>query len=253
MMSVKAKAVRRLPAALLCVGLTLLLLASAAQARIRIFSKSNEVSMGRDTVKQVEKQYKVWNDSKANERINRIGKQLLAAIGPGRGFTYTFKALDTKEVNAFAVPGGWVYVTRGLLEQPNLNDPELAFVMGHEITHVEQRHSMNQVESQVGIAVGLQILLGGKAGSLAPQLAQGVLANRYSRKDETDADQGGVTVMIKAKYDPLASISFLKRLKEFNKGKGSSSTNWFSSHPDLDRRIARIEERLRKDGYTVPQ
>ena len=231
--------------------LALLLAASAAQARLRIFGKSDEVSMGRDTVKQVEKEYKVWNDPQATARVNRIGRELVAAQ-KGRGFTYTFKALDTKEVNAFAVPGGWVYVTRGLLELPGLSDSELAFIMGHEITHVENRHSMNQLESQLGVSVALQILLGGKAGGLAPQLAQGVMANRYSRKDEGDADQGGVTRMIKAKYDPVASISALKRLKTLQKGKGAGKTTLFDSHPDLDRRIARIKERLRKDGYTVP-
>jgi len=242
----------RLALTLCGAALAFLLITPAAQARLRIFGKSDEVSMGRDTVKQVEKEYKVWNDKAATERITRIGNSLVAAQ-KGRGFTYTFKALDTKEVNAFAVPGGWIYITRGLYEMPTLSDSELAFVMGHEITHVENRHSMNQLESQLGVSVALQILLGGKARGLAPQLGQAIMANKYSRTDENNADQGGVTRMIKAKYDPVASISALKRLKTLQKGKGAGKTTLFDSHPDLDRRIARITERLTKEGYTVPK
>jgi len=174
----------------------------------------------------------------------------LADSAPGFRFPYTFKVVREKSVNAFALPGGPIYVHTGLIEAAT--ESELAGVMGHEISHVVMRHSTRQASRQMRAQLPLAILggalgmgVGGLAGSLAQMgisFASGSVFMKYSRDAETEADMVGAQIMHDAGYDPRAVVSFFNKLKEQS---GRNRTPQFlRSHPDPGNRAKEIESIL---------
>lgn len=234
---------------LIAIVLTLGLVASTpdvwAQTRLRpgfnLFSIRDDVEIGRRSAAQVERQYRTYEDP----RVTRIGKRL-AARSSMPGLPWRFRVIDRSDVNAFALPGGYVYVTSGMLRAVR-NDDELAGVLAHEITHVTLRHGTNQASKALIAQMPLEVLSGQLGGGLSANLARlGIgfglnsLFLRYSREAETQADVGAVQLMRRAGYNPYGLASFMRRMR----GGGG----FFSDHPSPTNRVERIEREIRSTG-----
>lgn len=214
------------------------------------YSLEQEIQLGRQGVAEVESKLPLLPaDHPMSKYIASLGMKL-ADSAPGFKFPYTFKVVREKSVNAFALPGGPIYVHTGLIEAAT--ESELAGVMGHEISHVVMRHSTRQASRQMRAQLPLAILggalgmgVGGLAGSLAQMgmsFASGSVFMKYSRDAETEADMVGAQIIYDAGYDPQAVVSFFNKLKE-QSGK-SRGPQFLSSHPDPGNRAKEITRML---------
>ncbi|MDD6569969.1 MAG: M48 family metalloprotease, partial [Acidaminococcus sp.] len=163
------------------------------KAEAAMISQKQEIEMGQEVAKQLENQYGLVQDDDIQARVDRIGHKLLEH-GTRPGLTYTFKVLNTPDVNALACPGGFIYVYKGLLDYMT-SDDEVAAVLGHEIGHIEKRHTVHQLEKQMALSL-LTLLAGVASGdpgagfALSTVTSQALMAG-YSRADEGQADQEG--------------------------------------------------------------
>jgi hypothetical protein len=202
------------------------------------YTIEQEVEYGQKAIPQIEQELPLLPpNSPVSRYIDMLGHKL-AAKAPGYKFPYTFRVVNQKEINAFALPGGPIYVNTGTIAAAN--EAELAGVLGHEISHVVMRHSTRQASRQTKAAVPLAILsgvLGASVGGWAGQLAQmgisigaGSVFTKYSRDSETEADMVGAQIIYDTGYDPRAMVSFFEKLKQ-QQG-GSSGPTFLASHPD---------------------
>src|SRR5688572_8231508 len=179
---------------------------ATGQRQFNIVSEGQEVSIGRQSHPEIIKQFGVYDEKpELNRLVDRIGRQL-AAGSERPNLPWTFTVLDTPMVNAMALPGGYIYITRGMLEQINSED-ELAGVLGHEIAHVTARHAAQQMSraqlAQFGMILGA-VLAGPEAAQQYGQLAEigiGLLFQRYSRGQETQADLLGTTYLARSQFN----------------------------------------------------
>ena len=209
----------------------------APQAEAGLISKEEEINMGRDTARQLEAQYGLYQDPAAQDRVNRIGQSLVAVCGR-KDLPYTFKILNADEINAMACPGGFVYVFKGLLDYMP-SDAELAGVLGHEIGHVVKRHTVNQIEKNMWTTIGLIIATGGRDIGLASMASQ-ALAAGYSRTDERGADKEGFTYSVRAGYNPYSMMLTLRKLDDLSKQQKTPNYGLWSDHPEPEERVAVI-------------
>jgi beta-barrel assembly-enhancing protease len=239
---------------LLAAMMLLLLFASTMPCRAAI-SESQEISMGQSAANQLEAKYGVVNDPTQYERINRIGYALLPAC-ERRNLRFSFKILNTSNINALSLPGGFVYVTKGIL--PLCTDQELAFVLGHEMAHVAKKHGIKQVEKQMMTDVGLativalmskgQVTQGSKTTT---QVLSLIVNSQYSREDENEADNVACQYMVYGPgWNPRSGISFMQKLKKTGGGELPGFVNSLvGSHPLTEERIKAIDDECRKLGY----
>ena len=222
------------------------------------YTLEQEVQIGQQAVAEIERQLPLLPPNHPMSKyISWLG-QCLADHAPGYRFPYTFKVVRENSVNAFALPGGPIYVHTGLIEAAS--EAELAGVMGHEISHVVMRHSTRQASRQMKAQLPLAILggvlgagVGGWAGSLA-QMGMSVTAGsvfmKYSRDAETEADMVGAQTIYDTGYDPQAVVSFFRKLQQ--QTSGNRGPQFLSSHPDPGNRaqeIARILSRFPAKKY----
>jgi len=214
------------------------------------YTIDQEIQLGRQGVAEVEKQLKLLPpDQPMSKFINQLG-QSLAAKAPGYKFPYTFKVVREKSINAFALPGGPIYVHTGLIDAAS--ESQLAAVMGHEISHVVMRHSTRQASRAMKAQIPLAILggvlgagVGGWAGALGQMgisLTAGSVIMKYSRDAETESDMVGAQIMYDAGYSPEAAVSFFQKLKE--QSSGSGGPQFLASHPDPGNRARDISKIL---------
>lgn len=216
-----------------------------------IVSRSDEVEIGRQASKQIEQEYKLDNDPKLNQLVNRIG-QTLAARSDRTDITYTFKILDTKDINAVALPGGWVYIYRGLIDEVAGDEDELAGVIAHEIGHIAARHGAKQIGRSTLYGVGIQVLTKGTVAQLASIWANLDLL-RWSRTDEYEADHLGVKYTYGSPWKADGLIRFLKVLQAKSKEKdGGSFGAMLRTHPMTADRVKRAETYLAELEKTRP-
>jgi beta-barrel assembly-enhancing protease len=222
------------------------------------YTIEQEVQLGRQAVPEIEKKLKLLPAAHPlSKYINQLGQQL-ADKAPGYKFPYTFKVVNEKSINAFAMPGGPIYVHTGLIEKAS--EAELAGVMGHEISHVVMRHSTRQASRQMKAQIPLAILggvLGAGVGGWAGQLGQmgisfaaGSVFMKYSRDAETEADMVGAQIIYDAGYDPQAIVTFFQKLKAEQGQK--SGPKFLASHPDPGNRaknVASILSRFPKKKF----
>lgn len=233
---------------------------ASAQTKIKpgfnLFSPQDDVQIGQQSAVQADQQLPLLNDAQTNAYINRIGQRLAANAG-GPQFQYRFRVVNTSDINAFALPGGFVYVNRGVIDQSR-SEGELAGVLAHEISHVALRHGTHQASKAYLAQAGISILggiLGGHVGEGAGQIINAVgglglnaLFLRYSRDLETQADVRGAQIMAASGYSPNSMVSFFQTLERVDTSK---KTNWLSDHPAPPDRIARIQresQSLRVNG-----
>ena len=209
-----------------------------------LYNTDQEIAMGRKISTQVEKHYKVLDDGAAQNRVNAIG-QKLADVCDRRELVYTFKVLDLKEVNAFSLPGGYVYVNRGLLEKVK-NDDELAGVLAHEVGHIAARHAVKRLQASMGYGLLSALAVGTRTSPEAIRGAQVAFAQiflAHARGDELMADRLAVRTMKRAGYDPYAMATFLEKLKGILREKPVAGT-YVRTHPYLSDRIRVVHEEI---------
>lgn len=212
-------------------------------AEAGMISKEQEIEMGRETAMQLEAQYGVVQDEALQARVNRIGQKLVSVCGR-QDLEYSFKVLNSNEVNALACPGGFIYVYKGLIDYMP-TDTELAGVLGHEIGHVSEKHTVHQIEKQMLTTLLLLAVTGGEGLGLV-QMAQQALFAGYSRTDERGADKEGFYNTVKAGYNPYSMIITLSKLDDLAAQQGNPGYGLFSSHPEPEERIKRIMKLIDK-------
>ena len=206
-----------------------------------------EIAMGRNVVRQIAKETPLWRNSAAQSRVESVGRRI-AEVSDRSELNYEFYILDDKELNAMALPGGFVYINRGLLTL--VTDDELAFILGHEVGHVAARHSVKKLQS----AMGFQLLLtlafsfaGEKNAQAAGNIAQAsdmaynLISLGYSRQDEYAADTLGVKYASLAGFNPKAAIAALQKIKKAESQSGKVPI-YLRSHPYIDDRIKALEK-----------
>jgi predicted Zn-dependent protease len=227
-------------------------LAFFAQTNVKMpknkYKVQDDVKIGREASAEVEKQFPILNETEATRYVETVGRRLVAAI-PAQyqqpGFQYTFKIVNARDINAFALPGGPMYVNRGMIEAAS-NEGEMAGVMAHEISHVALRHGTAQATQQsnpLNQILGIGAILGGAilGGQTGAQLGQMVASGyflRYSRDYETQADTLGAQIMANAGYDPADLANMFKTIER--ESGGSSGPEWLSSHPSPANRYENI-------------
>ena len=209
-----------------------------------LFKPEQDIELGRQSAQQVSRQMPILNDAEIVGYVRQLGARLAARAG-GYKFPYEFHAVATKDINAFALPGGFIFVNAGTIAGAK-NEGELAGVMAHEIAHVALRHGTNQATKAYIAKAGLGVLAG-LAGGISNDLGQvigtigGVGANalflKFGRTAETQADLEGARIMAEAGYDPRDMAGFFKTLEE--KG-GQRMPEFLSDHPNPGNRVAAI-------------
>lgn len=226
-------------------------IASLAQTRVTLpknkYKVQDDVKLGNDASRQVEQQFPILNDAQAEDYVSRVGERLVAAIPPQfrqAAFDYRFKVVNASDINAFALPGGPMYVNRGMIEAAR-NEGEMAGVMAHEISHVALRHATAQATKQgslgnqlgtIGLILGGAIV-GGQAGAQAGAIAAAAWQTKYSRDYETQADVLGSQIMADAGYDPRDLANMFRTIAQQG---GGRAPEWLSSHPDPGNRYEKI-------------
>ena len=221
-------------------------------------SQDKEIALGRTLAAQVEQQSKLVEDPIVTEYINRVGQNVV--LNSDAKVPFTIKVIDSDEVNAFALPGGFFFVNKGLILAAD-NEAELAGVMAHEIAHVAARHAMENQGKGTLINYGALagIIFGGPIVSTILQNGGGILAGlaglKFTRGAEEEADNLGVQYLYASGYDPTAMSTMFEKLASKNKKKPGSVAKLFSSHPQAtDRRdtsLVRVARFSEKDEYVI--
>ncbi len=221
-------------------AVTALLPISLGLAACSSVSTQQEVEMGAQYATEINRQLPIVSDASVHRAINLIGDDI-ARYGQ-RGINYTFYVVDANQVNAFAVPGGYVYVNRGLVERTD-NFSELAGVLAHEIGHVEERHGVEQMEKMQGANLGLTlayVLLGRQPGPVertAIDLGGGLYFAKHSREAENEADRVAIPMMVAARVHPNGLVTMFEELLQAQRTSPSQVGQWFSTHPTTQDRI----------------
>lgn len=243
--------IRRNLAAVL-IGLAVFGVAAAAQTKIvapkNKYSPADDVALGEKAARQVEQQLPMMHDELVNGYLNRIGQRLVENIPPEfqhPEFHYTFTGVNVREINAFALPGGPMFINRGMIEKAH-TEGEIAGVMAHELSHVALRHGTAQQTKNTPLAIGEVLgqvagaVVGGGMGqviSTGSQLGMGGWSLHYSRDFEKQADLLGSHIMASAGYDPRDMANVFKMIKDEG---GSGAPQWLSDHPDPGNRYEYI-------------
>jgi beta-barrel assembly-enhancing protease len=226
---------------------------SQLKAPWNMYSPQTDIQVGRQNAQFMEKRLPLCNDAKVDAYLTQLGLKLAAKL-PTHGVQYPweFRCVNSKEINAFALPGGFVFVNRGAIEVSD-NEAQLAAVMAHELSHVALRHGTAQA-SKAQLAQGAAGIFGGLFGGTAGGaiLTQGVALGaggillHYSRTDETQADVLGTQALYDTGYDPRAMAQFFEKLEGETKGK--NPPQFLSDHPNPGNRVERVDEEIDKLG-----
>jgi predicted Zn-dependent protease len=253
------------PSVLTIVGLIALVALAAYGADRRtklkpgfnILKPKDDVEIGRQSVRDAERQLQVLNDVRATTYIQTLGKNL-AAYAPNRDpvYVFEFKIVNDTAINAFALPGGFIYVNRGAIAAAD-NEAQIAGVMAHEIGHVVMRHGTHQMSKAYLEKMGLGILGGifggGALGSIVNVtggFGLNALFLHYSREMESEADLIGTQILHDAGYDPKAMVDFFEKIQV--QSKGGNSSQFFSDHPNPANRISDVQKEIVKLNGALP-
>jgi len=210
-------------------------------------SGEKEAKIGDSMAQQMNKEFKMVTEVDANERVNRILKRIVK-VCDRQELVYTIKIIDQDIVNALSLPGGYVYVYKGLMDKVE-NDDQLAGVIAHEVGHINARHSIKKMESLYGYTL-LQILSlqtrdAGFASGVQAAFLSVFLA--YSRDDEMEADRLSIKYTKKAGYNPEGMVAFLKKLKQLEEKEPTREYSYWRTHPYISQRIAAADGEISGD------
>ena len=218
-----------------------------------LFTPEQDIQIGKQSSARIGQQVLLLNDPRVDDYLDALGKKL-AGYAPGYKYPYQYRCVNDENINAFALPGGFIYINRGVIEAAD-NEAQLAGVMAHETSHVALRHGTNQVSKAEAwqIPFGLLGNAGGLGGLMA-QLGGGFTLNsivlKYSRDDETQADVLGTQILYDAGYDPRALAQFFEKIEAESKGK--QPAQFFSDHPNPGNRSGRVDDEVEKLGGPEP-
>ena len=225
--------------------LSIIALLSVTAGAIQLVSVADEIAIGRQAQAKVKQETPQLKDAAVQAYVARIGRQL-AAHAKGERYPYSFSVADYREINAFALPGGPVWVNRGAMQAAG-TESQLAGVLAHEIAHISQRHAAQQLSKAMVTNLGLGLLgalLGNAGGSGAANIAARYVASgaflKFSRDDEQEADRIGVGIMARAGWDPHGMIDLMESIRAQEKRDPSSVEIFFSNHPSPKDRVARL-------------
>jgi predicted Zn-dependent protease len=223
------------------------------QPGFNLFSPQADVQLGRQGAAQVDKQLPLIQDPEVLHYISDLGRRLVQYEPIESPYPWTFKVVNSRDINAFALPGGFIYINRGAIEAAQ-DEAQLAGVMAHESGHVVMRHGTHQASEAMLVRMPLEVLSGmlGQSSSVVSQLAQlgiGLGVNsvllHYSRGAETQADEVGTYVLYHAGYDPSAMVQFFGIIQ---KKYPNQTLQFFSDHPNPENRIQTVEQEIPKLG-----
>jgi predicted Zn-dependent protease len=223
------------------------------QPGFNLFSVQQDIEIGRQSAAKVDRQLPMLDQPASSRLVERVGARL-AVRAPGARFPYRFKVVNLSDLNAFALPGGFIYIHRGLLEGVR-TEGELAGVMAHEIAHVALRHPTNQVTKAYAARAGIEVinqLIGNRGQTRTGQIIGALggfglntLFLRFSRSAERQADILGAQIMAKAGYDPLEMANFFQLMRQQAGREPSTVARFFSDHPSPADREARVRDEAR--------
>lgn len=223
-----------------------------------LFSHDQDIQVGKESVAEIEKQVPLLKDARVEQYVSTLGHRLVGFAPGNTDYPWTFKVVNSQDINAFALPGGFLYVNRGVLEAAD-NEAQVAGVIAHEIGHVVMRHGTHQASQAMLAQMPLAILGGvlGQSGSLTAQLAQagiglgvGSLMLRNSRSAESQADQVGTYILYNAGYDPHAMAEFFEIIE---KKYPQRTIEFFSDHPNPENRVKKVDGLIPQLGLAKPE
>jgi len=222
---------------------------------VNLYSIEKEIGLGREMAQEVERETKLADDRVVTEYVSRLGQNLVR--NSDAKVPFTIKVIDSEEVNAFALPGGFMFVNTGLIMRTE-NEAELAAVLAHEISHVAARHGTRQASRAQLFNYGSipLIFMGGWAGYAIRQavsLAVPMGFMKFSRSMESEADMLGLQYLYKSGYDPTEFVNFFERIQTVEKKKPGSISRLFSTHPMTGDRIRAAQKEIQNDLLPVPQ
>jgi len=223
--------------------------------KVNFYSLEKEIALGKQLASEVERQAKIINDPVVAEYVNRVGQNLVR--NSDAKVPFTIKVIDSEEVNAFALPGGFFFVNSGLIMKAD-NEAELAGVMAHEIGHVAARHGTRQATRGEIAQLGMipLIFMGGWTGYGIYQAASVLVPVgflKFSRAMESEADLLGLEYMYKAGYDPTAFVDFFEKIETLEKRKPGTVAKVFSTHPPTDARIQAAQKNIQEYLKAKPE
>lgn len=218
---------------------------------IILIGKEDEIAIGKEVVKDVESQETVLDNATVQNYVDRVGQKLVK-VCDRKDIRYTFKVLDSDEINAFACPGGFIYIYKGLIKEMD-NEAQLAAVLGHEVGHIVARHAIQTLQAVYGYQILMEVALGGKLSKTAQAMVDasaGLILLGYGRENEYDADEMGVLYEKNASYNPNGMIQLFETFKEMEGNPPSSFEKLFSTHPPAQDRIGNANKIINKIGGT---
>lgn len=226
---------------------------AAASAQFTIISVEDEIRLGKEAQQEVRRQVPEVTDAAVRNYVANVGRRLVARAG-GPKYPYSFSVANYREINAFALPGGPVWVHRGTIAA-SANEAQLASVLAHEIAHISQRHAASQISKQLvanGLIGLLGALLGNDRSAQTAQLGARILAGGYmlkfSRDDEREADSVGADMMRRAGWDAREMVAFMEKLRDTQGRDPASIEVFLSSHPAPAERAERLRGTVRGGG-----
>lgn len=230
--------------------LMFLLVLSTVTPRAYALTAEDEKNLGKKILLEIEKSGDILTDLPLQAFLDRVGRSLVAEAGP-TPFEFKFYLIKAQEPNAFAIPGGYVFVSTGLLVLAE-NEQEVAGVLGHEIAHVTMRHISQLMDrskrinlaSLAAMIAGVLLARGGQGSEAIAATAMATseaLTLKFSRENETDADQNGLHYLVRAGYDPAGLLSFLKRISKYGMASAPKIPAYLSTHPATEDRLALLD------------
>ena len=209
-----------------------------------LYTEKDEIDMGIAIDKKIQKDFKIIPTP---EKVEKIG-QKIANVCDRPNLKYTFRVIKGKEINAFSIPGGFVYIYTGLLKRID-SDDELACIIGHEIGHICARDSVHRLQAQILYSIPATILSSTTRSAAIQKSVDAAFTLtmlKYSREEELRADSLGVTYAYRAGYNPEGMIKFFEKLKEIEKNVPLKFIVFLRDHPDVDARIKNVKETIEK-------
>jgi beta-barrel assembly-enhancing protease len=213
-------------------------------------SQQQEVQMGVEYAQQINAQLPIVQDPELNRYINVLGDSIARLTSRGN-LDWRFFIVDSKEVNAFAVPGGFIYINRGLIERTDRMD-EVAGVLGHEIGHVVRRHTVQQMEKAQGANIGVTLacvltsVCNSQIAGAAINIAGGAVFARFSRQDELEADNEGINNVVRAGINPQGIVTMFQKLIAERRSRPGGVEAWFRTHPLEEDRITAVQAMINR-------